>query len=315
MKVSSSKNNFQFSDNEYGWFSLSANQNTGISANNPVKLDTQVGNITFNPATYQVTLKKNRTYKLLASLLGGFTGNTGLLDFRFYNVTAGSALGSTADQLAMTYTGHAGTQPCCYALITPTVDTVIELRITVATALSLIYASYSFVEIQQINIVSPVIQDISTTLQAGIVMAYTGTVIPVGWLNCDGSAVSRTVYNKLFASISTTWGAGNGSTTFNLPDLRSATLRGVGTPTLYTGNTAITLAQTIDDAFQGHHHLSDVTYPLSGAAGGAVRIISGTGYPGTKFAYQPTTDGTNGTPRTGLETTGKARGVFYIIKY
>jgi microcystin-dependent protein len=47
--------------------------------------------------------------------------------------------------------------------------------------------------------------------------------VPSGWLLCDGSAVSRTTYAALFAAIGTTYGAGNGSTTFNVPDLRGRT--------------------------------------------------------------------------------------------
>lgn len=158
MKITSSKNNYQFSDNEYGFITLSENQNTGLANTNPIKLDTLVGNVTFNPVTYQITLKKNRTYRLFASFLAGYSGNTGLFDFRFYNVTAGTYIGTTADQLVMTYTAHAGTQPNAFVILTPTVDTVIELRIVSPTALSLIYAAYSYVEVQQINIVSPVIQ-------------------------------------------------------------------------------------------------------------------------------------------------------------
>jgi microcystin-dependent protein len=43
---------------------------------------------------------------------------------------------------------------------------------------------------------------------------------PTGWLLCDGSAISRTTYAALFALIGTTYGVGNGSTTFNIPDFR-----------------------------------------------------------------------------------------------
>jgi microcystin-dependent protein len=50
-----------------------------------------------------------------------------------------------------------------------------------------------------------------------------------GWLLCDGSAVSRTTYSGLFSVVGTTWGTGDGSTTFNVPDLRGRTLIGVGT--------------------------------------------------------------------------------------
>lgn len=55
---------------------------------------------------------------------------------------------------------------------------------------------------------------------AGITLPYSGTSAPPGYLLCDGSAVSRTTYAILFTILSTTYGAGDGSTTFNLPDLR-----------------------------------------------------------------------------------------------
>jgi hypothetical protein len=162
-------------------------------------------------------------------------------------------------------------------------------------------------------------------LPVGSITAYAGTNIPTGYLNCDGSTVSRTVYADLFTAIGTTWGAGDGSTTFNIPDLRSATLRGVGTPTLYTSNTVISLAQIVDDTYQGHNHLirrRDNYLPLgwgfgSGRTGTTYvdTVTSGAGSPTYDLlAKTHENDGTNGTPRTGLETTGKARGVYFIIK-
>lgn len=54
---------------------------------------------------------------------------------------------------------------------------------------------------------------------AGIVMPFAGSTAPQGYLLCDGSAVDRTVYATLFAVIGTTYGAGDGSTTFNVPDI------------------------------------------------------------------------------------------------
>jgi microcystin-dependent protein len=64
---------------------------------------------------------------------------------------------------------------------------------------------------------------------------FAGTVVPTGWLACDGSNVSRTTYAALFLAIGTTWGVGDGSTTFGLPDLRRKTTigsGGVGTATV-----------------------------------------------------------------------------------
>jgi len=56
--------------------------------------------------------------------------------------------------------------------------------------------------------------------QAGTINMFGGAAAPTGWLLCDGSAISRTTYANLFAVIGTTFGAGNGSTTFNLPDMQ-----------------------------------------------------------------------------------------------
>lgn len=52
----------------------------------------------------------------------------------------------------------------------------------------------------------------------GIIAPFGGSTAPAGWLVCDGSAISRTTYADLFAVIGTTYGPGDGSTTFNLPE-------------------------------------------------------------------------------------------------
>lgn len=67
------------------------------------------------------------------------------------------------------------------------------------------------------------------TFSAGMIVPFAGLVenIPEGWLLCDGSAVSRSTYSNLYRSIGVCWGEGNGSSTFNLPDLRGMFLRGV----------------------------------------------------------------------------------------
>jgi microcystin-dependent protein len=66
----------------------------------------------------------------------------------------------------------------------------------------------------------------SDGVPAGTIVAFAGATAPPGWLLCDGSAVSRAMYASLFAAIATTYGAGDGSTTFNLPDLRGRTAVG-----------------------------------------------------------------------------------------
>lgn len=60
----------------------------------------------------------------------------------------------------------------------------------------------------------------------GSVAAFAMNTPPTGWFRCNGAAVSRSLYAGLFAKIGTTFGVGNGSTTFNLPDLRGEFVRG-----------------------------------------------------------------------------------------
>lgn len=75
----------------------------------------------------------------------------------------------------------------------------------------------------------------------GTILPTVATSAPTGWLLCDGSAVSRTTYANLYTLVGTTFGAGDGSTTFNVPDLRGRTVIGVGTG---AGLTARTRGQT-----------------------------------------------------------------------
>jgi microcystin-dependent protein len=69
---------------------------------------------------------------------------------------------------------------------------------------------------------------VSVQLPTGIMLPFAGSTssVPSGWLYCDGSAVSRTTYAKLYGVIGTTYGAGDGSTTFNLPDSRGRVIAG-----------------------------------------------------------------------------------------
>lgn len=70
-----------------------------------------------------------------------------------------------------------------------------------------------------------------TGTPAGAIVMYGGSDTPTGWLRCDGSAVSRTTYAALFAVIGTTWGAGDGSTSFNVPNFAGRSPIGQGTGT------------------------------------------------------------------------------------
>ena len=70
------------------------------------------------------------------------------------------------------------------------------------------------------------------SLKIGTIVPFAGSTIPDGYLTCDGTAISRTTYSDLFAVIGTTYGSGDGSTTFNLPNLKGRVLVGLdGTDT------------------------------------------------------------------------------------
>ena len=68
--------------------------------------------------------------------------------------------------------------------------------------------------------------DLLGMVPSGAVLYFAGRTAPAGWLKANGAALSRTAYAALFAAIGTTYGAGDGRSTFNLPDLRGEFLRG-----------------------------------------------------------------------------------------
>lgn len=78
---------------------------------------------------------------------------------------------------------------------------------------------------------SPIVTAGPAIVPIGTILDFAGATAPTGYLACDGSAVSRTDYAELFEVIGTTWGGGDGSTTFNVPDLRGRTAIGAGTGT------------------------------------------------------------------------------------
>lgn len=91
-------------------------------------------------------------------------------------------------------------------------------------------------------------------IPAGAVMPFAMNSAPSGWLAADGTAVSRTTYAALFSAIGTAHGSGDGSTTFNLPDLRGIFVRGSGSQTISGTAYSGTFATKEQDAFRSHTH-------------------------------------------------------------
>ena len=105
------------------------------------------------------------------------------------------------------------------------------------------------------------VKKIGSEVPAGIMQMFAGNTIPAGWLLCDGSAVSRTDYAKLFSAIGTTWGAGDGSTTFNLPNTIGRFAEGAST----SGSYKSAGLPNITGTFLGYDQNNDSSSLFTGA--------------------------------------------------
>lgn len=144
-------------------------------------------------------------------------------------------------------------------------------------------------------------------LPIGSIISYGGTTAPSGWLLCQGQAVSRIEYVELFKAIGTAFGVGDGNITFNVPDLREATTKGVGenpNGEAHVKTGGLSLGEFIDDRLQSHTHSIyngfDGADPNSAERGDAIHGYSA--------------KSNNASGRTGDTTEVKAVGVNYIIK-
>ena len=152
------------------------------------------------------------------------------------------------------------------------------------------------------------------------------TTVPTGYLECNGAAISRSTYAALFATISTTWGTGDGSSTFNLPDLRGQFVRGWANTKTGTGDDGRSFASTQSDQNKshnhtvtdpGHKHTTSVDntklFPSNGQT--SVSYGGAGGYPATVFNMSNATTGISLADQGGTEVRVKNSALMYVIKF
>jgi microcystin-dependent protein len=162
----------------------------------------------------------------------------------------------------------------------------------------------STAEINYLDGVTSAIQpqiDGIVTSPAGTVIQFAGSSAPAGYLKANGNAVSRTAYAALFAAIGTTYGAGDGSTTFNLPDLRGEFVRGLDDGRGVDTGRALGSAQA--DEFKAHNH-------TVGQYGDFIRTTTTVMAAG----YEPAQNNVNTSSTGGSETRPRNIALLYCIK-
>ena len=156
------------------------------------------------------------------------------------------------------------------------------------------------------SIVSNVVIPGSPLMPSGALLDFAGSVAPVGFLLCDGAAVSRTTYSDLFAAVGTVYGPGNGTTTFNIPNFNGRTSVGTGTYTdTVSGSITRSIGQVIGAEkhvlttaqMPSHTHIQDahshtITTPVGGGgAGSGGTVAFPTGQTGFTVATNQYTGG------------------------
>jgi microcystin-dependent protein len=137
----------------------------------------------------------------------------------------------------------------------------------------------------------------------GTIIMHGANYAPDGYLTCDGTAISRTTFKRLFETIGVTFGTGNGTTTFNLPDMRGQFARGWNdTASVDSGRT---FGSTQADELKSHNHIVKKINRQTGTSAQGFFAMDDNG-----------TDGSENTEVTGgSETRPKNVALLFVIKY
>ena len=160
----------------------------------------------------------------------------------------------------------------------------------------------------------------------GSVYTFAGATVPTGWLKCNGALLSRTTYAALFAVIGTTYGAGDGSTTFALPDLRGEFVRGFDDGRGIDAGRA--LGSWRDHILQSHNHFLPTSTGTAGGSaviadnlwtgGNSANYVAGTGWRPSTTYPNPLFEGgaeVGSIGNFGGETAPRSIAMHYIIKF
>lgn len=138
----------------------------------------------------------------------------------------------------------------------------------------------------------------------GQVSAFASANPPAGWLRCNGAAVSRTTYADLFAAIGTRFGAGNGATTFNVPDLRGEFVRGLDEGRGIDSGRALGTVQS--DSLRSHDHGLKTQVGVTGYGELVLKDFSEPGHPWYELPFGVANDEASAGYRVATFATGGA---------
>jgi microcystin-dependent protein len=145
-------------------------------------------------------------------------------------------------------------------------------------------------------------------VNTGLIVPFAKDDVPTGFLACDGTAVSRSTYADLFGVIGTTWGSGDGSSTFNLPNLEDKTVVGksgskaqastggaenvtpTGSVSLTINNHTLSISQMPS---HGHPYRQANQSTISNDAGGGAIMTDSNGSHANRSAYNGTPNNSN----------------------
>ena len=216
-------------------------------------------------------------------------------DYSIANQTASSARTDINNALAAIVSNNSGSEPSVkYANMWwyDTSANLLKIRNEANTA---------WITIGELN---QTLNTFSGGTPAGAITAFAMSTAPSGWLKCNGQAVSRTTYAALFSAIGTTYGSGDGTTTFTLPDLRGEFIRGWDDSRGV--DSGRTMGSTQADELESHDH-------------GFTNFLAPDGVGGSRWAFTNNDNQGTSALRTdatgGTETRPRNVALNYCIKY